>query len=74
MSSTAVLATVRSNRSSAAVFGNPEVESRDAAAACFLDGAGVGVSMASDSSASDEVKWVSRLANFLGGSVSTVGN
>src|SRR5271169_1555499 len=38
---------------------------------CFFVGAGVGVSSASDSSASEGVKCVSRLTCFLGGSVST---
>jgi hypothetical protein len=71
ISSTDVLGVTFSNRVSAAFLVCADNESNGRLVGCFLVGAGVGVSSASDSSASDGVKCVSRLTCFLGGSVST---
>ena len=72
MSSTEVFGVIFSKRVSAAflVFVDSESKGR-LVDGCFFVGAGVGVSSASDSSASEGVKCVSRLTCFLGGSVST---
>ena len=75
MSSTEVFGVIFSKRVSAAflVFVDSESKGR-LVDGCFFVGAGVGVSSASDSSASEGVKCVSRLTCFLGGSVSTEVN
>ena len=74
ISSTEVLGVMFSNRVSAAFLLSADNEAKGRVTGWFLVGAGVGVSRASDSSASDAVKCVSRLTCFLGGSVSTMVN